>query len=370
MTDLPLFFVDFLKRNNISSEEYIKLTNHRQIPRYVCINPLDPISISELQSQLEVELKPSILCSLFYEIDHSIRIGNIPSFRNGQILSMDISSALAIQALELEPNDHYLDLCCAPGAKLCMAGMMIQGYNHNIASDIKSFGSITGVDISKSRLSTCRSLVKKYKIGQVRLFCMDGALFNIGVVQSNPNEEINIKPFYASTMYRRHEFSLSPSIVDRSKLYTKVLIDAECTHDGSIKHVVKMMNQIDSIDYESYFHPDHESKLQNKQLELLFHGFSLLRENGLLVYCTCSLTDAQNSQIIIRFLQHLFDNNLIDTCTLLNPSIIEPIQDARLVPISIMNDSKSIFLGYCMAFDPILTNRTSGFFIARLRRDI
>lgn len=369
MADLPLFFVDFLKRNNISPEDYIKLTNHKEIPRYICINPLDPISISELQSQLGIELKPSILCKSFYEIDHDIRVGNIPSFKNGQILSMDISSALAIQALELEPNDHYLDLCCAPGAKLCMAGMMIQGCSHNIASNIKNSGSITGVDISKSRLSTCRSLVKKYKIGQVRLFCMDGTLFNIDIAQSNSNHEMNIKPFYASTMYRRHGFSLSPSIIDQSKLYTKILIDAECTHDGSIKHVIKMMNQIDSMDYGSYFHPDHESKLQNKQFELLCHGFSLLRENGLLVYCTCSLTDAQNSQIVTRFLQHLFDNNLIDTCTLLNPSNIE-FQGTRLVPISIIDGSKPIFLGYCIAFDPILTNRTSGFFIARLRREL
>src|SRR6185436_8782330 len=40
-------------------------------------------------------------------------------------------------------------------------------------------GTVTGVDISKHRAATCRSLLKKYRIGRARLFVTDGTTFGV-----------------------------------------------------------------------------------------------------------------------------------------------------------------------------------------------
>ena len=71
-------------------------------------------------------------------------------------------------ALNVQRGEHVLDLCCAPGAKLAM-----------IAGLIGQRGSATGVDISKARLNACRTLLRKYRLQQVRLFEADGATFRI-----------------------------------------------------------------------------------------------------------------------------------------------------------------------------------------------
>jgi hypothetical protein len=38
-----------------------------------------------------------------------------PSYRENKIFGIDLSSGLAVLALQVQPNDHVLDLCCAPG---------------------------------------------------------------------------------------------------------------------------------------------------------------------------------------------------------------------------------------------------------------
>lgn len=150
---------------------------------------------------------------------------------------------MAVEALDLQANDQVLDMCCAPGAKLCM-----------IANRIEASGSATGVDCAAHRLATCRSLLKKYKVGShVRLFEADGTTFSIPPPLSpkerhkkHTNHVNHRKPYWAPKMLR---FDPQTS----TALYDKVLVDAECTHDGSISHILKVMGDVymHSITYTS-----------------------------------------------------------------------------------------------------------------------
>ncbi|RCH79215.1 hypothetical protein CU098_001585 [Rhizopus stolonifer] len=101
----------------------------------------------------------------------------------------------------------------------------------------EGLGTATGVDLAGHRLATCRSLLKKYKVGEkVRLFEADGTRFQVPPPSRLGNRVIQIsqdskrakpetvKPFWASRLLR----------FDRqikADLYDKVLVDAECTHD-------------------------------------------------------------------------------------------------------------------------------------------
>lgn len=84
---------------------------------------------------------------------------------------MDAVSGLAISLLELRHDEHYLDLCCAPGTKLTLARLIQMSQIDNSMS----VGSATGIDISEARLANARALVKKYKLNRTRLFCIDGS---------------------------------------------------------------------------------------------------------------------------------------------------------------------------------------------------
>ncbi|CAO3641674.1 unnamed protein product [Cunninghamella blakesleeana] len=234
--------------------------------------------------------------------DNTHRLIDIPAYKNQQVFGIDLSSAIAVEALNITKNDHILDLCCAPGAKLCMISNII---------GMEGIGTVTGVDIAPHRLATCRSLVKKYKVGnRVRLYDADGTTFDIpapsrlgAIVFNNDNDDGNEnennyttnnintnnntnnsntntnndndndnnsnntndisnsnnknnhnnndedghdqlrkkrklnekeKPFWAPKLLRFDQ----PT--NKFRLYDKVLVDAECTHDGSISHIIKV----------------------------------------------------------------------------------------------------------------------------------
>lgn len=76
----------------------------------------------------------------------------------------------------------------------------------NIADIVGTDGKAVGVDINETRLNTCRSIVKKYKLDHIiKLELSDGTTY------------------------------------DKESQFDRVLVDAECTHDGSLKHLAKFI---------------------------------------------------------------------------------------------------------------------------------
>lgn len=159
-------------------------------------------------------------------------------YKEHAVFGIDVSSAIAVESLNIELDDQILDLCCAPGAKLCMISNLLGK---------EGLGTVTGVDLAGHRLATCRSLLKKYKVGErVRLFEADGTTFDVPppsrlggrvIVEQPPSKKQKMdvkKPFWASKMLR------FDGQVKSDRMYDKVLVDAECTHDGSILHILKV----------------------------------------------------------------------------------------------------------------------------------
>ena len=163
----------------------------------------------------------------------------------------------------------------------------------------KGTGSVTGVDISKQRISTCKSLVRKYKLRRVRLFVDDGTKFNtlapsrIGAWeralnsdqdQSMYNDTVDskfLKPFLVTQL-----LSSDPQLRHSSLLYDKVLVDAECTHDGSMAHIVKCCKDKDGNGWkqfeERYNSPQYLDSLEHLQRNLI--------QNGIYIYANLKNT--------------------------------------------------------------------------------
>ncbi len=256
----------------------------------------------------------------FYVLPPETSLAHRRMYKDAQILALDPSSALAVASLCIEAGDDVLDLCCAPGMKLVLIARQtcpLPAKPQPSLAPPRRSGSVTGVDISKERVQATVGICKKYKVPSVRIFHSDGAAFGVPphCIEASPRKAgrpLSSKfselydsgtlsgaqrPLYASTSIRRF-----PGHFREDGRYDKVLVDAPCTHDGSIKHVQKLI----ATDWREFAPEDYEEeqleRLYALQLALLERAFALVRLGGLVVYSTCSMTVRQNEAIIEAFM--------------------------------------------------------------------
>ncbi|RZC45934.1 hypothetical protein C5167_038878 [Papaver somniferum] len=166
---LPEAFLNFLNENGLDSSIYSSTTTNTT-PRYIRVKPSEgEAHIPELEAEINCKLDKVDWLPNFYSIPPHIQIASTNSYRQGNVYGMDAVSGAAVLALNVVPGDHVLDLCAAPGAKLCM-----------LADLLGSSGSLTGVDIAKHRLAACRTMLQKYSLSDhCRLFVADGTSFSL-----------------------------------------------------------------------------------------------------------------------------------------------------------------------------------------------
>ena len=263
---------------------------------------------------------------------------------------------------------RVLDLCCSPGLKLCA-----------ISDLLSSNSTVVGVDISESRISLCKKIITKYQINRqtsgssaggtctndadnrssarVRLYCQDGTQFGLESFRDNDKlvfdseiarEDEHVvagkrKRMNKSARARQQKRLRTVAHLDfvdsatrrGSKevdedqgeeeeqsicchLFDRVLVDAECSTDGAIKHLKHKLKQEQSnADVSDTQAPSALSKsgisklgdeaamadLVDLQRRLIVSGFRLLKRGGTLVYSTCSLSEEQNEGVVNWLLQ-------------------------------------------------------------------
>ncbi|OGI04076.1 MAG: 16S rRNA (cytosine(967)-C(5))-methyltransferase [Candidatus Melainabacteria bacterium GWF2_32_7] len=224
-------------------------------------------------------------------IHHHNSIKSIPGFEEGYWTVQSESSSLVSIILDPKENESILDLCAAPGGKTT-----------HIAAIMNNKGKITAVDINPKRL-------EKVKDNCLRL----------GV------KSVNTKAADA-TQYVSEE------------KYDKVLVDAPCSNTGVL---------IKRIDARWRKSPEDIQNLAKLQLGILNNAAKLVKNNGIIVYSTCSIEPEENNQVIEKFLESNKD--------------FKPDKIAPYLSWTIQEDK-----GYFQ----ILQSRQNidGFFIARLRK--
>ena len=226
----------------------------------------------------------------YYAIPSSFKLQKSKSFQSARIYGQDVSSGAAVAALlssihdigitnkdadmpeqESKNNLRILDLCCCPGLKLCAIADTL--YTEH------KYGDIFGVDISDSRMSVCKHILHKYQIQplfartsdiskveasndnmhqiRIKLFCNDGK--NLATMDcDNLNLVFDSTIAYedeASRMGKRKRMNKSSKAREAKRLkevaslcgynndrnsklelFDRVLVDTECSTDGSIVH--------------------------------------------------------------------------------------------------------------------------------------
>jgi 16S rRNA C967 or C1407 C5-methylase (RsmB/RsmF family) len=272
----------------------------------------------------------------FLRLEASHRVAGTQMYSSGMLYGIDISSAAAVVALGVLPGEQVLDFCCAPGAKMAMISdtLINEEEKLNSTEEMSSprwKGSVSGVDISSERLASCRNLCKKYSLANVRLFLDDATQFSVlappphrdGSVPTNPKIEAFPLPVFppdlqiespkvltnvpalpkktAKALKKRNKnkmptlfFASDFSIVlVASERYDKILVDAPCTLDASIRHLLKY-NKVGWIDFDA----NPSAAISTLQKKMLFNAFRLLKTGGSLIYSTCSFCTAQNEDVV------------------------------------------------------------------------
>ncbi|KAJ2847955.1 hypothetical protein IWW36_003577 [Coemansia brasiliensis] len=385
MAQFPPAYLAFLKENHIDPKIYEK---QKLQPRYARILRFNQRTLSEItklieqiasEAQCAVALVPSIRGFLRIN-DPLVKLNQLEAYKAGDIMGIDISSGVAAMSLDVRPGDNVLDLCCAPGAKLLFLAELLEPHNGKEAAN--TCGTVTGVDVSLHRMATCRSLVKKHsgKNKQfIRLYVQDGRTFGIGapkagwwdpqVVQKAARElpkEVPVKPWFGTKMMQSKYACLG------TDLYDRVLVDAECTHDGSLAHVVKYERWgWDRLD-EQVVNDDRPQSVPLLQQQLLENGWQMLKPGGTLVYSTCSLSRFQNELVLYKFLSKHSDGEVkVEPIELLQDGKDgSPVASPIWQPDSFTDGKEQeIFarMQNAVRLDPQVSG-TSGMFIARLRK--
>jgi 16S rRNA C967 or C1407 C5-methylase (RsmB/RsmF family) len=250
---------------------------------------------------------------------------------------------------------------------------------------------VTGVDISQERLFICKSQLQKYKIENTRLILGDGTKFFIDN-ESKPFQSKNLKKLFKRENFKEkisnsgilfyqtkgifhlehienekkkrknpnneiskkqkleNDSNLLTEKIETVELYDKVLVDAECSTDGSVKHILQL-DQSGWKNFETiYSNPERLKWISDLQKKLIHNGFKLLKPDGYLVYSTCSFLKDQNEDVI-RWL-------------------LEKEPTAKICHESLVNEElkyKEGDLEGTIRLDP-LTSNTSGFFLCKIKK--
>lgn len=175
------------------------------------------------------------------------KIRNLRLFRDGYCIVQDESARLAVEMLDLQPNDRVLDTCTAPGGKLSVI--------RQLRSDLLP---VIGMDVDEKRISAAINTCRTEGGVKCSLVVGDG----------------RIPPF-------KGEFD-------------KILVDAPCTGFGTLQK---------NPDIKWRRKPEDIPAFQKLQLDILKGVCELLTEDGVIVYSTCTIEPEENEGVIARFLE-------------------------------------------------------------------
>ncbi len=228
-------------------EEWLKFYNSGDVFRGLRVNTLK-CGADKLAKHIGFELKPTPFCRDGFYIPSEITgIGNHPLHHAGAFYVQEPSATSAVTMLGVQKGDRVLDLCAAPGGK-----------STQIACALGGEGLLWSNEIVKNRAIILLSNIERMGVR------------NAVVSNCRPD-----------------------ALCDRLRGYfDRVLVDAPCSGEG-------MFRKNSAAEEWSV---EHVKSCADRQLKILNSAKSALKENGVLVYSTCTFSREENEGVIERFL--------------------------------------------------------------------
>ena len=185
-------------------------------------------------------------------LESPVDVMKLPGFSNGAVSVQDEAGQLSAHFLDLQSDQRILDACCAPGGKTCHILELLESKN-------KKNTNLVAIDISEKRLERVKENLVRLDLEAELIAC----------------DAVETKAWWDGVPFDR------------------ILLDAPCSATGVIRRHpdVKLLRKPTDID-----------KLAILQLTLLKALWPLLRDNGILLYATCSTLPQENDKVISNFI--------------------------------------------------------------------
>lgn len=250
-TSMPVWIIEkLLKEKDIDEVENICKNSNIRPKITVRINKLktNKEEIKKILAKEKIEFKE---CELddFLILEKVKNIENFDLIKNGYLTIQDKGAGLIALVLNPKENEHVLDACSSPGGKTTyMAEMM------------NNRGKIVAWDIHEHRVNLVEKNAKRLDINIINTECKDATKY----------EE----------KYKER--------------FDKILLDVPCLGLGVLKRKpdIKWQRKEEDI-----------NEITKIQKEILNSCSKYLKENGELVYSTCSILKDENEKIIKEFLE-------------------------------------------------------------------
>ena len=241
--ELPQEFLERMK--NMLGDEYESFLKTYEQPRNfgLRVNTMK-ISVEEFVKLVPFHLKkiPWTDNGFYYEKEDDP--ARHPFYYAGLYYLQEPSAMTPASVLPVEPGDHVLDLCAAPGGKATA-----------LAAKLCGKGLLVANDISASR---AKALLKNLEVFGVK---------NSFVTNAVPNKLAAQFP----------------------EAFDKILVDAPCSGEGMFRKDMANARAWSTEKVEA---------CAKTQREIIKQAVSMLRPGGMLLYSTCTFAPEENEQII------------------------------------------------------------------------
>ncbi len=292
--------MDFLKRYEDMGEIFDPL--QVEVKQTIRINTLK-INEEDLIKRLKkrkVKLKKIEYLKNGYTYDADFSLASTPEYLQGYFYIQDAASQASTEALNPKPNETILDMAASPGGKCS-----------HITQLMNNTGKIIALEENKTRIQSLINNLERLSVTNTIIFKKDARFA----------DDLKIK-------------------------FDKILLDAPCGGNFCIE--------------PNYFKTRTKKDLESKaraQKELLIAAQKSLKDEGILVYSTCSL-EIEENELIIDWLTKKFTNMKLQEINInAGKEGITEFDGKQLNPE----------LKKTKRFWPHKTN-TGGFFIAKIKK--
>jgi 16S rRNA (cytosine967-C5)-methyltransferase len=242
----PKWLLDrWLERFGFSEAQELMSSNN-QIPKVSFrINPLksSPSTFRAMLHEKQIPFQETALSDFvvperFFDLE--------PFLKEGLVSVQSISQGLACLLLAPKAGEQILDMCAAPGGKSTF-----------LAEQMRNTGRLVAIDLYDN------------KIHQIQAAA---AALGISIIETEKADARKFAP---------------------AEKFDKVLLDAPCSGTGVLARRAELRWRLS---------PNDIAEMQILQRELLDNAARRVKENGAIVYATCSLEPEENFRQIERFL--------------------------------------------------------------------
>ncbi len=259
-TSHPLWMVKmFVKQYGKEKTEKICFANN-EIPNKT--GRINTLKISKEELLKDTSFKAGELSedAFYYE---GANIAHTDYFKEGKVTIQDESSQLVARLLDPKENEYVLDMCAAPGSK-----------TSHLAQLMNNKGRIDAYDLYEHKVPLVNAQMQRLGIDIVHMKAHDSTCLN--------------------ELYEE-------------KTFDKILLDAPCSGFG-------VLSRKPEIKYHDSSAMDEIIKIQE---ELLENAYVLLKNNGKMVYSTCTINKKENEKQVLNFINKHKDMKIVKEKTIL-----------------------------------------------------